>query len=66
MKFYDVSKLLYLEIDAFSIGPGAGLLQVRDSINCRQDKVLGNTALHPIAFESKSLSSMEQQYSNIE
>ena len=30
------------------------------------DKVLNNVALDPIAFESKSLSSMELQYSNIE
>ena len=35
-------------------------------MNCRHGEVPNNAALHPIAFSSKSLSSMEQWYSNIE
>ena len=35
MKFYDVSKSLYLGTYTYGIGLGAGLLQVRDSMNCR-------------------------------
>ena len=54
MKFYDASKLLYLEIDASSINLEAGFLQIRrDTMNCRSDEVLDNTALCPTAFTSK-------------
>ena len=35
-------------------------------MNCGQDEVPNNTALCPIAFVSKSVSSAEQQCSNIE
>ena len=34
MMFYDALMPLYLEIDASSVGLGAGLLQVRDDMNC--------------------------------
>ena len=50
MKLYDASKLLYLETDTCDIGLGAGILQVRDIMNCDWDEVLDNTALCPIAF----------------
>ena len=66
MKFYDASKSLYLETDASDIVQGAGLIQVRDSLNFRQDEVPGNTELCPIPFANKSLSCAEWQYSNIE
>ena len=33
---------------------------------CQKDTVLVNTILHPIAFDSKSLTSAEYRYSNIE
>ena len=65
MKFYDTSKLLYLKTDASGSSLCAGLLQVRDSMNCRLDEVPSNTVLHPIKFTNKSLYSTEWQYSNV-
>ena len=65
MKFYDDTKLLYLETDASGISLGAALLQVRDNMNCPKDTAPDNTILHPIAFESKSLTGTEQRYNNI-
>ena len=65
MKFYDDTKLLYLETDASGISLGAPLLQLRDNMNCPKDTVPDNTTLCPIAFASKSLTGAEQRYSNI-
>ena len=48
MKFYDASKPLYLETHACGISIGACLLQITDVMNCRQEKVLNNTVLHPL------------------
>ena len=45
---------------------GARLLQVRKVMNCGHDEVQDNVTLHPSAFVSKSFSSAEWQYSNIE
>ena len=56
IKFYDETKPLYLETDTSGVGLGASLLQTRN----------GTMALRPIAFTSKSLSSAEKRYSNIE
>ena len=66
IQLYDTPKPLYLETDASSISLGAGLLQVRDGMSCWQDKVLKNTALCPVSFARKSISSAEWWYSNIE
>ena len=66
MKFYDMSKPLYLETDASVIGLRTGHLQVRDGMNCRWDEVPDNTALCPTAFTNKNLSSVKWQYSKIE
>ena len=66
MKFYDAAKSLYLKTDASGISLEAGLLQVKDGMNCGEDEVLTNTALFPIAFTSKSLSSVKWHYSNME
>ena len=65
MKFYDEIKPLYLESDMLGIGHGATLLQTRDGAKCPRDTVPDNTILRPIAFASKSQSSMELRYSNI-
>ena len=66
IKCYVASKPLYLKTDASGFGLGSSLLQVRDGINCRQDKVSHNTAFFPTAFAGKSLPSLERQFSNIE
>ena len=44
----------------------AGLLQITEGMICGCDEVPDNATLHPISFASKSLSSMEWWYSNIE
>ena len=66
MKFYDASKPLYPQTVASGIGLGTGLLQEREGMNCGHDKVPHSATLCLIAFTSKSLSSVEQQYSCIE
>ena len=66
MNIYDADRCLYLEINTFGISLGAGLLQVRDSMNCGHGEIPDNAILSPIAFTSKSLSCVQQCYSNIE
>ena len=61
MEFYDETKPLHLEMDASN----TTLLQTRDG-TCPKDIAPDNTILRPIAFVSKSLTSAEQRYSNIE
>ena len=55
MMFYDENEPQYLETDAFGVGLGVGLLQIREKINCPYDEAPDNTVLHPTAFASKSL-----------
>ena len=57
MKFYNMA--LYLETDDSSIGLGAGPLQVMDGMNFRHDETLDNAILHPIAFISRDIYSVE-------
>ena len=66
MKFYDGTKPLYLETDASGAGLGAGLLQTRNGTNCLRDMALDNNILRAITFISRSLSSTDKRYSNIE
>ena len=66
MKFYDKTKPPYLEMDASGIGLGTALLQTRDDATCPEDIAPDNTILWPIPFASKSLTSVEQIYSNID
>ena len=56
---------LYLETSALSVGLGEGISQAKDGLQFPQDKALDNTALCPISFTSKSLTSIETKYSNI-
>ena len=55
MKFYDDTKLLYLETDASGVGLGDTLLQLHDNTTFQKDMVPDNVILHPIAFASKGL-----------
>ena len=66
MKFYDDTKLLYLETDASGVGLEAVLLQPLNNTACQRDVVPDNTSLRPITYTSKSLTGAEQRYSNIE
>ena len=66
MKFYNATKLLYLETDASDICLGLALLQTCKGTICLKDTVPNNTILCPIAFASKSLTGAEHRYSNTE
>ena len=66
MKFYDKTNPLYLETDASGEEVGAGLLQTRNSTIYPRDMAPDNKILRPITFASKSLSSAEKRYGNIE
>ena len=59
MKFYNDTKLLYLETDVSGVGFGAALLQLYDNTTCQKDRAPNNVILCPIAFASKSLTGME-------
>ena len=59
MKFYDDTKLLYLETDASGVGLGTALLQLHDDTTCQKARVPDNVILGPIPFASKSLTGME-------
>ena len=65
MKFYDDTKLLYLETDTSGVGLGAVLLQLCDNTACQRDMAPDNTSLRPITFASKSLTGAGWGYSNI-
>ena len=66
MMFYVEARLQYLENDASWIGLGAGLLKVRDCINCALDERPDNMLLQPTAFPSMSLYCTERRCSNLE
>ena len=59
MKFYDETKPLYLETDAFGIGIGTALLWTRDGVTCPRDMEPDNTILRLITFASISLTIVE-------
>ena len=65
MKFNDDTKPLYLETDASGVGLGAALLQLCNDTTCQKDRAPDNIILCPIDFASKSLTWVEQRYSNI-
>ena len=66
MKFYDISRPLYLETDASGVSLGAGLQQVRKEMNCGCNDKPDNEILHPTVFVSRSILSMDWWYSNIQ
>ena len=55
IKFYNDTKLLYLETDAPRVGLGPALLQLHNNTMCQKDMVPDNIILCPIAFANKSL-----------
>ena len=59
IKFYDYTKLLYLETNASGVGLAAAMLQLHDSTTCQKGMAPGNIILHPIVFASKSLRGAE-------
>ena len=52
MKFYNDTKLLYLETDTSRVGLGVALLQMCEGTTCQKDVVPDNTILCPVAFAS--------------
>ena len=66
LKFYDETQPLYLKADVSGIRLRSSLLQTRSRASCPRDKAPHNNILRPITFASKSLSSVEIRYSNIE
>ena len=72
LRFYDAHKLLYIEVDTSKKAIGTVMLQ-EDTIviNCDSncDSKSGSeipTSLRPISYASKTLSTTELNYSNIE
>ena len=57
MMFYDKTRPLTLEREVSEVGLGAGLLQIRDEMNCPQDTASHSSLLKPIVSARKSLSS---------
>jgi len=67
LQYYRPEKSLYIESDASKIGLGAALLQIDPKIQTEYDTEIPPTeCLRPIAYGSKSLTTTEQNYSNIE
>ena len=54
------------DLEINTSGIGLWLLRTRDGPTCQRDITPDNTILRPIAFASKSLTSTERGYSNIE
>ena len=65
LNFYDSNRPLYIEVDTLKKGIGAVMLQ-EDSIVKNTSKCDIPNNLHPVSYASKTLSSTESNYSNIE
>ena len=65
LNFHDSNKPLYIEVDTSKKGIGAIMLQ-EDSIVKNTSKCDIPNNLHPVSYASKTLSSAESNYSNIE
>ena len=55
MKYYNETRPLCLTTYASKVGLGAGLLQVRNRMNCPEDEALHDNTQRLTAFTSKSL-----------
>ena len=57
VKFYDETKTIYIETNASGVSLRAGMLQVRDTMNCTRYELPDNTLHRPTtAFAGKNLS----------
>ena len=66
IKFYNEMKPLYVETDASREGLGSALLKAREGTCCPRDETPDNNILGLMAFMSRSLSTAERRYSNVE
>ena len=66
MKFYNETRMVYLETDASGIVVGSRLLQIRDGMTCLQDEAPHNSILRLIYLPAKALSNTEKRYGKIE
>ena len=66
MAFYNEKEQLYLETYASGVSLGASCLHMRDDMWVPRNEAPKNAVLWPIVFKSKSSTSMETHYSNIE
>ena len=48
IKFYDITKPLYIERDVSGVGFGLALAQTRDNMTCHRDEVPDNSILRPL------------------
>ena len=65
LRFFDADLPLYIEVDASKKGIGAVMLQPdKNTKNTSNDAIPNN--LRPVSYASKTLSSAESNYSNIE
>ena len=65
MKFYNETKLLYVETDVSGVGLGAALLQTRSNNSCHKNEYPDNNTVRPITFDNKSLTGAVERYNNI-
>ena len=63
LAYYDVTALVVLQVDASDYGLGAALPQPSKH---HESNTLGKSCLQPVAYSSKSLTSTEQRYAQIE
>ena len=66
LRFYDSELPLYMEMDASKVGLGAALLQPQENYEYSDQDTPPTEDLRPVAYASKSLTSAESNYSNIE
>ena len=69
LRYYNPNLAVFIESDASKVGLGAALLQTEKPCyenDITDDTLLESFQLKPVAYASKSLTTAEQNYSNIE